>query len=358
MGGSSGVKVAIDASGSAGGGGVTYLEEMLPRLAELPSIRVMSILARRSLQTCAALGDLHVIEAESRWSALNPHWKWEVEHNGSQVVFVPTEISPRRYRVPLVCMLRNAKAIRRARFALESERISRDALRSLLAARASGWTDHFVAVSEYAKGLAMDTWAVPSSRISVIYHGGPIPAFNDSSLMKVPGRLLFVSHISKHKGLEFLLQALSGLGGEWCLCVAGQFTSRRYESRLINLANEFELGDRVSFVGSVERRELPSLYASSSCLVWPSESETFGHPLIEATRYGLPVIAARSASNPEILGPGGYYYAPGDIWGLRALLKRAVTDELKPAILPRSYDWDVAAEMTADLLVGLARRAE
>lgn len=53
---------------------------------------------------------------------------------------------------------------------------------------------------------------------------------------------------------------------------------------------------------------LPALYRSADIFVFPSYTESFGHPLVEAMAAGLPVVAADTACNREICGDAAVYF--------------------------------------------------
>ena len=56
-----------------------------------------------------------------------------------------------------------------------------------------------------------------------------------------------------------------------------------------------------SFV-RISDEELNQLYNSAYCLLYPSEYEGFGIPVLEAQRAGCPVIAYNGSSIPEVIG--------------------------------------------------------
>lgn len=72
---------------------------------------------------------------------------------------------------------------------------------------------------------------------------------------------------------------------------------------------------------------LKSLYQHALALVFPSLYEGFGIPPLEAMAEGCPVIAARSASLPEVCGDAALYVDPLDVAELQSSLHRMQSDE-------------------------------
>lgn len=81
-------------------------------------------------------------------------------------------------------------------------------------------------------------------------------------------------------------------------------------------------------MGQYAYDKLPELYESHDVFVFPSVSETFGHPMVEAMASGLPVVAADTAINREICGDGAIYFAPFSVNDLARQIKRLDTDPL------------------------------
>jgi glycosyltransferase involved in cell wall biosynthesis len=69
-------------------------------------------------------------------------------------------------------------------------------------------------------------------------------------------------------------------------------------------------------LGSIIYKDLPGVYHNADIFVFPSISETFGFPLVEAMAAKLPVIAADTLINQEICGPTALYYNPSDATSL------------------------------------------
>jgi glycosyltransferase involved in cell wall biosynthesis len=67
--------------------------------------------------------------------------------------------------------------------------------------------------------------------------------------------------------------------------------------------------------------DLPALYAGHDVFVFPSVSESFGHPMAEAMATGLPVVAADTRVNREICHDGAVYFKPFSATDLEARLR-------------------------------------
>jgi glycosyltransferase involved in cell wall biosynthesis len=72
----------------------------------------------------------------------------------------------------------------------------------------------------------------------------------------------------------------------------------------------------VAWLGRVSDGELASLLEDCLCLAFPSFTEGFGLPPLEAMARGCPVVASDRASLPEICGNGVLYASPDnpDAW--------------------------------------------
>lgn len=60
----------------------------------------------------------------------------------------------------------------------------------------------------------------------------------------------------------------------------------------------------------VSQAELNTLYNEALCLLYPSDYEGFGLPILEAQKAGCPVIAQCGSSIPEVMGEGGWMVQP------------------------------------------------
>ena len=89
--------------------------------------------------------------------------------------------------------------------------------------------------------------------------------------------------------------------------------------------------------GNLSSIEISSIYAAADVLAFTSVDEGFGFPLIEAMSLGLPVVANRCTSIPEIVGDAGILVKnPFDSLELRESIFKAL--DHKTELSQKSYE--------------------
>jgi glycosyltransferase involved in cell wall biosynthesis len=119
--------------------------------------------------------------------------------------------------------------------------------------------------------------------------------------------------------------------------------------------------DRIVRLGWVDEEQRLALVRGTSVYAFPSIYEGFGLPPLEAMTAGVPVVATRTGSLPEVLGDGADLVPVGDPDALAKALSRALTDEGHRADLVHRgfvnaarYTWESASEGFAHLLRAVA----
>ena len=85
--------------------------------------------------------------------------------------------------------------------------------------------------------------------------------------------------------------------------------------------------DRIVRTGWVAAADLAALLSRASVLAYPSLYEGFGFPPLQAMQVGVPVVATRAGSLPEVLGDAALLVQPGDHDGLVEAIGRCLDDE-------------------------------
>ncbi len=114
--------------------------------------------------------------------------------------------------------------------------------------------------------------------------------------------ILHVGSNLARKNRVLLVKMLSKLRNNYdgLLCFAGQ----KPDNHLLQLAADLGVSDRIYFIQNPNHELLNLLYNQCDAFIFPSLSEGFGWPIIEAQTCGAPVICSNIEPLPEIGGNG------------------------------------------------------
>lgn len=118
---------------------------------------------------------------------------------------------------------------------------------------------------------------------------------------------LYVGALTERKNLVRLVNGWGASETETELVFVGNGS---IEGEIKVAAHELEKREKVHFYEDVGHRDLPAYYAHARCLIYVSEYEGFGLPLMEAAATGCPVITSEVSSMPEVLGDASILVNP------------------------------------------------
>ncbi|MGH2682057.1 MAG: glycosyltransferase, partial [Actinomycetota bacterium] len=155
-------------------------------------------------------------------------------------------------------------------------------------------------------------------------------------------RLLVLGHKVPGKGQEDAVRAVAFLrrsGMDVTLSLVGR-SARGYVDRLERMVSALGVGDLVEFV---EFSDDPFTFlARSDVLLMCSRKEGFARPIVEAMKFGRPVVAARSGAVPELVTDGetGLLYEPGDPRDLAGRIRVLIEDPgKKDRLVQQARSW-------------------
>lgn len=184
-----------------------------------------------------------------------------------------------------------------------------------------------ICVSEFTKSQLLRFYpAMDPASVHVIHHGVPpgLTRIADQSLLEkwksrfgipVSSRIFFhVGHSGPVKNIETVIRVLHEFkkrhpATPFVFVKAGENLTPAQMQLIRSLGLE---GDLIQF-GKVSPALLNILYNLADVLLFPSLSEGFGWPLIEAMHTGCVVISSDKGSIPEIIGNAGLLCGPMDV---------------------------------------------
>lgn len=201
----------------------------------------------------------------------------------------------------------------------------------------------------------MATFAVASPQGGGTNAPAPMPEAVRARL-GVPERyVLFVGTREPRKNLDRLVQAFAGLADLDLQLVVVGGSGWGAGQPLAQRAQELGVGDRVVVTGYVDDADLSVLMAGARAFAFPSIYEGFGLPPLEAMAAGIPVVAARAGSLPEVLGDAPFWCDPLDVESIAAAVRQAVTDDAAAGravaagrLQAARYDWADTARLTLE----------
>ncbi|MFZ2949026.1 MAG: glycosyltransferase family 1 protein, partial [Desulfuromonadaceae bacterium] len=179
-----------------------------------------------------------------------------------------------------------------------------------------------IAISEHAKICLVERYEIAPDKIDVVYTGyGPqFRIVDDPDMLEsIRSRLglhkpfmYYPAATWPHKNHKRLLAALKIMKERY------RFDGQLVLSGIAMQANDdvlqeiYRLGlrDNVIVLGNLPHEDLPNLYNLAQLMVFPSQYEGFGIPLIEAMACGCPVVCSNVTSVPEIVGDAALIFDP------------------------------------------------
>ncbi|MDI2090589.1 glycosyltransferase family 4 protein [Commensalibacter oyaizuii] len=200
--------------------------------------------------------------------------------------------------------------------------------------------ERVIAISHYIAKRLHDHYGVEKERLRVIHRGVDVTAFDpemplgervselakkwqipeDKKIILLPGRL------TPWKGQELLIRAFVTLKERYpnwvCVFVGPAKAKDQFSKRLLILANQLKVRDRLYFVGDCQ--DMPAALTLANIVVVPSlKPEPFGRVVIEAQAMERPVVVANhgGAAETVIEGQSGYLFEPGNIQSFAEILE-------------------------------------
>jgi glycosyltransferase involved in cell wall biosynthesis len=208
-------------------------------------------------------------------------------------------------------------------------------------------TDVVVAISQYAADDVLKHlgWTGP---LEVIYRGPrslaaaaqrPLPGFEN----RTRPFLFHLSRMSPSKNPQAML-ALAESWPEMDFLFCGPATQ---DARALRAATKLP---NLSFHFNIDEGQKAWAYAHCAGFLFPSLTEGFGLPPVEAMMFGKPVFLSRLTSLPEIGGDAAYYFDDWAPQAMRQVVEQGLRECAEPGRIAQvkqhaqRFDWVHAAD--------------
>lgn len=228
-----------------------------------------------------------------------------------------------------------------------------------------------ITISEATKNDIIKLYSVPRGKIEVIYPGIKHTFSTTKSMTKTEIQekynisdhyVLFVGTLQPRKNIEKLIEAfalakksLNDTSKDLQLVIVGK-KGWQFES-ILSAPERFNVEESVKFLDFVPDADLSALYKDAQLFAFPSLYEGFGLPVLEAMRYGCPVLTSNISSLPEAGGDAAYYIDPGDAKDIAQGIEKLITNpKLRSEMIEKGkkqiskFSWEKAAKETLAVL--------
>ena len=272
-------------------------------------------------------------------------------------------IVPRLARKPVVATLYDAIPLVRPEWANQRWR----SLKNRLLRQWAQSADRVIAISHAAGQDLVEHYGIAPARMRVVPLGVSERWFDKPSDARIrealdrfrlqPGFILHVGTLQPRKNVDALVTAYEllprAIRDERQLVLVGKYGwgVPKLRARLAGLRQ----AGRVAWLDYVDRDDLHALYHAAGMFVFPSLSEGFGLPILEAFASGLPVIASGLPALREVAGPDVVWLEPSTAEAIADGITAMHRSGMDPARIAANreraarFDWDACATRTLEV---------
>lgn len=226
-----------------------------------------------------------------------------------------------------------------------------------------------IAISEYTKQEILRCHGAQyNDKIQVIYEGWEHLLGTSSSDNATPkgvhfkDYILYVGSSRGHKNLSRLVKAIERckdqLPSHFGMVIVGN-TAMFCPEQLQAIARVNATREVIQLTGWLEDTDLTAYFRHAKALIFPSLSEGFGIPILEAYYFHIPLLLSNQASLPEVAGDAAIYFDPYSVEDIAETIVRFLHQPDHTALIRKQserlslYSWDQTARQINQLLLSI-----
>lgn len=222
-----------------------------------------------------------------------------------------------------------------------------------------GWvsriSDNLIVPTKWVKLDLIRTLKADPIKITITPESADHVASKSEPIKEFKGKkfLLFNGNVFPHKNVSRLIDAfalISATQSSLHLVIAGKLNDGAQELK------QQTKNSKIHWLGYVSDENLRWLFENASAYVYPSLSEGFGLPGLEAMKYKLPLVSSSATCLPEVYGQAAEYFDPTSVEDMARGIRAVVDSEQRAQELVklgqaqlRKYSWKRMAEQTLSL---------
>ncbi|AYL95157.1 glycosyltransferase family 4 protein [Mucilaginibacter celer] len=288
----------------------------------------------------------------------------------ADVLHCTANTAPLNSKVPLIVTLHDVIFLEKSVRSTNTNWYQRlgNIYRGLIVSKIAKKALKIITVSEFQRDVIAEKLKISKDKIKVVYNGADEHFFVrhdqetiSNTLKKLglqQGYIFFMANTDPRKNTIGVLKAYARLlqhnSNAPRLLMKG--INREKLNVLLAKADLLNLEQKIDTIEYIDCADLPMIYQGASMLWFPSFSEGFGLPIVEAMASGTPVVTSSVSCMPEIAGDAALYVDPQKPASLAfaahiILTDPTVAERLSAVGTKRAalFNWEDAAKKTVSV---------
>jgi len=229
-------------------------------------------------------------------------------------------------------------------------------------------SDFLITVSNYSKQSLIKQYKIINKKILITPNGVSnvfLEAYNKEDAVKhiynkykIKKYILYISRVEPRKNQELLIKVflklkLYKLGYKLVLIGKNSIKNNDFENLLKSLKDDQR--KNIHYFEEIKQNDLMCFYRAATIFVFPSKSEGFGIPPIEAGALKIPVLCSNTTAMSDFEFFAPYFVSPNNYKGFEKALNKLINnkDQLNLDIIQQTikerYSWKNSAEVITSI---------